>query len=77
MDGTFDVQRDHVSLLLATARLLDKGGVLVFSCNRQKFKLDRGSLDGLAVEDISKKTIPPDFERNPRIHQCWLITKDR
>ncbi len=77
MDGTFDVQRDHVSRLLATARLLDKGGVLVFSCNRQKFKLDRGSLDGLAVEDISKKTIPPDFERNPRIHQCWLITKDR
>ena len=51
------------------------GGVLVFSCNRLKFRLDTGLLDGLVVEDISKKTIPPDFERNPRIHQCWLITR--
>jgi 23S rRNA (guanine2445-N2)-methyltransferase / 23S rRNA (guanine2069-N7)-methyltransferase len=74
MEGTFDVQRDHVAMLKATARLLGEGGVLVFSCNRLKFKLDTGSLGGLAVEDISKKTIQPDFERNPRIHQCWKIT---
>ena len=76
MEGTFDVQRDHVALLSAAARLLDRGGVLVFSCNRQKFKLDEASLKGLAVEDISKKTIPPDFERSPRVHQCWIIRRN-
>lgn len=77
MDGTFDVQRDHVGLLKSTARLLAEGGTLIFSCNRLKFRLDEGSLtmEGLTAEDISKKTIPPDFERNPRIHQCWKITR--
>jgi 23S rRNA (guanine2445-N2)-methyltransferase / 23S rRNA (guanine2069-N7)-methyltransferase len=26
------------------------------------------------VEDISAATIPPDFERDARIHRCWRIT---
>jgi 23S rRNA (guanine2445-N2)-methyltransferase / 23S rRNA (guanine2069-N7)-methyltransferase len=27
------------------------------------------------VEDISAQTIDPDFERNPKIHRCWKLTK--
>jgi len=73
MQGTFDVQRDHVRLIRATARLLEPDGVLVFSNNRRRFDMDRAALQELVVEDISRATLPRDFERNPRIHNCWKI----
>lgn len=75
MDGTFDVQRDHVELLRKTAALLAKDGTLIFSNNNRKFKMDAESLPELAIEEITRKTIPKDFERNPRIHNCWRIRK--
>jgi 23S rRNA (guanine2445-N2)-methyltransferase / 23S rRNA (guanine2069-N7)-methyltransferase len=73
MQGTFDVQRDHVALIKATARLLEPDGVLIFSNNRRRFSMDRAALDQLSIEDISRATLPKDFERNPRIHNCWKI----
>lgn len=75
MEGTFDVQRDHVALLFSTLKLLAPGGTLIFSNNKRKFKMELPHLDGLTVDDISKQTIPKDFERNARIHNCWKITK--
>jgi len=75
MDATFDVQRDHVELLRKTVRLLAPGGSLIFSNNLRKFNMDRDALVDLDIEDISAKTIPTDFERNPRIHNCWLIKR--
>jgi 23S rRNA (guanine2445-N2)-methyltransferase / 23S rRNA (guanine2069-N7)-methyltransferase len=73
MEGTLDVQRDHVGLLQQTARLLSPGGLLVFSTNYTRFDLDAAALPGLIIEDISRATIPKDFERNARIHRCFLI----
>ena len=73
MEGSLDVQRDHVSLIRAAARLLEPGGVLVFSNNLRRFRLDRESLADLDIEDITRATLPPDFARNPRIHHCWEI----
>ena len=75
MRGTLDVQRDHVALINQAARLLSAGGVLVFSTNLRPFKLDLEGLRGLLVEDISRATLPRDFERNPRVHRCWRIRK--
>ncbi len=75
MDETFDVQRDHVDLLRKTVRLLAPGGTLIFSNNLRKFRMDHDSLSELEIEDISAKTIPVDFERHSRIHNCWLIKK--
>lgn len=75
MEGTFDVQRDHVELLRKTAALLAQDGTLIFSNNNRKFKMDADALPELAIEDITRKTIPRDFERNPRIHNCWRIRK--
>ena len=77
MRETWDVQRDHVDLIVATARLLADEGTLLFSCNRRKFELDEAALDqaGLLVEDVTKRTIPKDFERTPRVHSCWTITR--
>lgn len=73
MKGTLDIQRDHVELIRRCMSLLAPGGVLVFSTNHRKFRLDMQALADLRVEDITRKTIPKDFERNPRIHYCWTI----
>jgi 23S rRNA (guanine2445-N2)-methyltransferase / 23S rRNA (guanine2069-N7)-methyltransferase len=75
MEDTLDVQRDHASLIADTTALLEPGGVLIFSTNLRRFKLDRDALAGLLVEDITRKTIPKDFERDPKIHQCFRITR--
>lgn len=75
MDGTFDVQRDHVALIRNTVRLLEDDGLLVFSNNLRRFQMDRDALADLVIEDISRATLPRDFERNPKIHNCWKIHK--
>lgn len=76
MKKTFDVQRDHVELLNDILELLEPGGVLVFSNNYRKFKLDEDALKGVSIENITKQTIPRDFVRNSRIHNCWMISKN-
>ncbi len=75
MEATFDVQRDHVPLLRTAATLLAPDGVLIFSNNNRRFKMDHEALPELQIEDISRRTIPRDFERNPRIHNCWRIIR--
>jgi 23S rRNA (guanine2445-N2)-methyltransferase / 23S rRNA (guanine2069-N7)-methyltransferase len=71
----FDVQAAHVRLLRAAVARLAPGGVLYFSNNFRRFRLDEAQVAQFAgVEDISAHTIPPDFERNPRIHRCWRLT---
>ncbi len=74
-EDTFEVQRDHVALINAAAKLLARGGVLLFSNNYRHFRMHSTALPGMAVEDISHATIPVDFQRNPRIHTCWRITR--
>ena len=74
MDSTFDVQRDHVALLNSTMKLLSKDGVLIFSNNLRSFKMAADELGAFAIKDISRATLPKDFERNPKIHNCWHIT---
>jgi len=71
MNSTFDVQRDHVMLLKATMKLLSRDGVLIFSNNLRSFKMATDELSGVEIKDISRATLPKDFERNPKIHNCW------
>ncbi len=74
-DLNLDIQRDHVDMIRAAANLLSDGGTLIFSNNFRRFKMDHAALNDLSIEEITASTIPPDFERNPRIHNCWLIRK--
>ncbi len=74
MENVFDIQRDHVELINNAAKLLSKKGTLIFSTNFRKFKLDEAALKGLKVENISRKTLSKDFERNPKIHYCWMLS---
>jgi 23S rRNA (guanine2445-N2)-methyltransferase / 23S rRNA (guanine2069-N7)-methyltransferase len=75
MQDTLDIQRDHLVLIRSAGRLLSPGGTLIFSTNFRRFRLDREGLAEFAVEDISHATLPRDFERNPRIHQCFRLTR--
>ncbi|MDO8705650.1 MAG: bifunctional 23S rRNA (guanine(2069)-N(7))-methyltransferase RlmK/23S rRNA (guanine(2445)-N(2))-methyltransferase RlmL, partial [Sulfuricaulis sp.] len=73
MEDTLDIQRDHEALIRDTAALLEPGGMLIFSTNNRRFKIYREALAPLTVEDITRQTIPQDFERDPKIHQCFRI----
>ncbi|HZR37369.1 MAG TPA: bifunctional 23S rRNA (guanine(2069)-N(7))-methyltransferase RlmK/23S rRNA (guanine(2445)-N(2))-methyltransferase RlmL [Nevskia sp.] len=75
MDGTLDVQRDHVQMLRNAAQLLTPQGVLYFSTNRKRFKLDQEALAGLDISDITAQTLDEDFKRPPPPHRCWAIRR--
>jgi 23S rRNA (guanine2445-N2)-methyltransferase / 23S rRNA (guanine2069-N7)-methyltransferase len=69
----FDVQRDHPHLLqLAMARLAPDG-LLLFSNNLRRFRLDPAVAEACTVRDITRATIPPDFERDARIHHAFEV----
>ena len=74
---SWDVQRDHAEMLIGASRLLTRGGAMMFSCNLRKFEPDVETLAkaGVAIVDITDKTIPEDFERNPNIHHCYLLRR--
>ncbi|BHH85481.1 bifunctional 23S rRNA (guanine(2069)-N(7))-methyltransferase RlmK/23S rRNA (guanine(2445)-N(2))-methyltransferase RlmL [Desulforhopalus sp. 52FAK] len=69
----FDVQRDHLHLIDLATQRLDTEGLLIFSTNFRKFKLDEEVEKRWEVKEITPQTIPFDFSRNKRIHRCWEI----
>ena len=72
----FDMQRQHVRLLQAAVARLSPDGVLYFSNNYRRFRLDEEAVSAFArCEDITAETIPPDFARNPRIHRAWRLQR--
>jgi 23S rRNA (guanine2445-N2)-methyltransferase / 23S rRNA (guanine2069-N7)-methyltransferase len=73
MEDNFDIQADHVSLIQRTVELLAPGGILYFSTNFRRFKLDKAALADLTLTEITRETIPEDFARNQKIHYCWKI----
>ncbi|WP_022939757.1 bifunctional 23S rRNA (guanine(2069)-N(7))-methyltransferase RlmK/23S rRNA (guanine(2445)-N(2))-methyltransferase RlmL [Psychromonas hadalis] len=77
MKEIFDVQDDHVSLLTDASKRLNDGGEIIFSNNKRNFKLDVEAIKALGfyIKDISKASIPEDFKRNQKIHQCFILTK--
>jgi 23S rRNA (guanine2445-N2)-methyltransferase / 23S rRNA (guanine2069-N7)-methyltransferase len=72
----FDVQAVHVDLLRAAVARLSREGILYFSNNYRRFRLDEAAIAQFAhCVEISRDTIPPDFERDARIHRCWQLSR--
>ena len=72
-DSDWDVQLRHVELLRILATRMKPGGVVYFSNNFRKFKLDDANLvDLYDFHEISNRTVPDDF-RNKRVHRCWRM----
>ena len=74
MDEAFDIQKDHVQLIRNATTLLAPDGILYFSTNFRRFKMDKEALSDWVIEDISAKMIPEDFARDAKIHYCWKIS---
>lgn len=72
----FDVQREQLKLLRAAVARLAPGGVLYFSNNFRRFKLEENAIAEFAqCREITARTIGPDFERNARIHRAWELKR--
>ena len=76
MKDAFDGQNDHIKLLTWVKKILSPSGTLIFSNNMRGFTMDEVGLIGLGLKavNISEQTISPDFKRNKKIHNSWLIT---
>jgi 23S rRNA (guanine2445-N2)-methyltransferase / 23S rRNA (guanine2069-N7)-methyltransferase len=72
-DNVLDVQRDHGELIDLCMQSLNPGGLLIFSTNHRRFKLDDRLSSTYDVEDYSSQSIDRDFHRNERIHRVWMI----
>ncbi len=73
MKEILDIERDHVKLIQQSMDLLEKDGMLIFSTNKKGFRLNAEVSRRYQVKDITAQTIPEDFKRRPKIHQCWEI----
>jgi 23S rRNA (guanine2445-N2)-methyltransferase / 23S rRNA (guanine2069-N7)-methyltransferase len=70
----FDIQQDHEQLLCLAMERLSREGILIFSNNSRKFKLDPTLTHKFNVEEITNQTIPEDFKRSKHIHSCYRFT---
>jgi 23S rRNA G2069 N7-methylase RlmK/C1962 C5-methylase RlmI len=70
----WEVARAHTEVLALLAPLVSPGGVVYFSTNYRRFKLDDRAVAeaGWAARNISSRTVPPEY-RNRRIHLCWRM----
>ena len=73
MAGVLDVQRDHGVLVRQCMERLSSDGLLIFSNNFRKFKLDDDLAEEFEVKDVTASTLDKDFQRNQKIHSCWHI----
>lgn len=82
----WDVQQHHGDLFDLLLPRLSPGGIVYFSTNYRRFRLDEARLTNtpgseaepraatprVTIREISHRTVPEDF-RNERIHRCWRI----
>ena len=73
MAGEFDLQRGHAKLIRTTLMRLAPGGLLIFSNNFRKFRIDVEALAEFDIKDVTAATIPHDFARDQKIHHCYEI----
>ncbi|TCM60678.1 23S rRNA (guanine2445-N2)-methyltransferase / 23S rRNA (guanine2069-N7)-methyltransferase [Acinetobacter calcoaceticus] len=71
--GTFDIQRDHLSLLKRAMNRLTSEGTLYFSNNFRGFEMEPEIEAMFDTEEITQDTIGLDFKRNTKIHRAWKI----
>lgn len=70
-----DALHDGTDLLLACTGKLERGGIMILLSRDRRFRLDEAAFHGLQIQEITRTTIPPDFERTPRIHRAWRILR--
>ena len=77
MEDSFDVQRDHVTLITDALKCLARGGEILFTNNKRNFKMDFDAMEKLDLQaiNLSDVTRDKDFARNKHIHNSWSIKR--
>ncbi len=77
MEDSFDVQRDHVTLITDALSSLADNGEIFFTNNKRNFKMDFDAMEKLGLQAIamSDVTRDKDFARNKHIHNSWSIKR--
>jgi len=72
MSSDFEVERDQMFIIENALKFLKPEGVLYFSTNKRKFKLEQEIMDRYLVKNTTEKTIPQDcFDQ--KIHHSFEI----
>jgi len=72
MDSDFEVERDQKFIIESAMKFLKTDGVLYFSTNKRKFKLEQSILESYLIKNTTEKTIPVDcFDQ--KIHHSFEI----
>lgn len=74
MGGILDIQRDHAWMIRQVLKGLRPDGILLFSTNFKKFKFNQDNFKATSCKEITKQTLPPDFQAG-QLHRCWEIRK--
>jgi 23S rRNA (cytosine1962-C5)-methyltransferase len=74
MEDFLDIQRDHPDLINQTLAGMKFGGILYFSTNFSKFKMEAEKIHSGMIRDITRATTPFDFQG--KLHRyCFRIEK--
>ena len=73
MDYTWDVQRDHASLLDDVLAVWSRSGAVWFSTNKRRFKLQY-ERDDVDIADLTHATTPLDFA-DAKAHYAYRISR--
>lgn len=74
MKDFLEIQRDHVMLINQCLHAMKPGGLLYFSTNFRRFKLESEKIKASSIKDITRQTTPFDFE-GKLFRYCYAITK--
>jgi 23S rRNA (cytosine1962-C5)-methyltransferase len=74
MKNVLDTQKDHVLMVQNCMRLLKPQGLLIFSTNKRKFKLEPELKNEFKIAETTSQTIPQDFH-DQQIHTSFEIRK--
>ena len=74
MLDVLDTQRDHAKLVRQCMQILTHKGLLIFTTNKRKFKLEPELKNEFRITETTKNTIPVDFH-DQQIHSSFEIRK--
>jgi|GEM_PF-606080 len=74
MEDSFEVERDQIALLDSAMAHLQPDGILYFSNNKRKFRMEPELLQKYVVTEITEATLPRDFH-DQKIHHCWTFRR--
>ena len=74
MKDFLDIQRDHAELLNKTLHAMKPDGILYFSTNFRKFRMETEKITASSIKDITNATTPFDFQ-GKLFRWCYKIIK--